>query len=271
MTNSQTAPAPPGLCRPAFAPAGLPQRSPLILERERNLYPFMLARLTSGGRSKGEEAATPQPVALAALQGALAARDPVTLPAAAWLAGRCAPDTPAGGVALTTALREVVDARPVERLGDREWAYVEAAFSLALRGEREAAHAALTLLIAPNASPDYGYLAAFYLAQMGDPAGYPALLAALRSPTAHTRLMAMRHLIAFAPYAGRQVGDAVVDLHAALVARLRDHDPYVRVEAPYYLAEAGAPDLEALLTPVAAADPDSEVRAAAQSALNSAP
>ena len=51
----------------------------------------------------------------------------------------------------------------------------------------------------------------------------------------------------------------------------RDHDPYVRVEAPYYLAEAGAPDLEALLTPVAAADPDSEVRAAAQSALDTAP
>ena len=98
---------------------------------------------------------------------------------------------------------------------------MEAAFSLALRGERDPADAALSPHSRCRApARAMGYLAAYYLAQMGDPAGYPALLAALRSPTAHTRLMAMRHLIAFAPYAGRQVGDAVVDLHTALVARL---------------------------------------------------
>jgi hypothetical protein len=267
MTTKDTAPA--GLCRPVIEDAGLPQRTPLLLERERNLYPFMVARLGGGRGSKGEDA-PPAPFPLATLQAVLAARDGTTLPAAAWLAGRCAPDAPAGAAALTAALRDVVGARPVDRLGDLEWAYVEAAFSLALRGDRDAAHAALTPLIAPDASRGYGYLAAFYLAQLGDPAGYPALLAALRSPTAHTRLMALRHLIAFAPYDGQRVGAGVVDLRAALLARLRDHDPYVRVEAPYYLAEAGAPDLAALLEPVAAADPDEAVRAAAQSALDSA-
>ena len=51
MNANETAPA--GLCRPAIEAAGLPQRPPLILERERNLYPFMVARLAGGRGSKG--------------------------------------------------------------------------------------------------------------------------------------------------------------------------------------------------------------------------
>ncbi len=139
--------------------------------------------------------------------------------------------------------------------------------SLALRGDPESAHRLLMPLVADGADSSDGYLAAFYLAQLGDPSGYPTMLAALRSESDHTRLMAVRHLIAFKPYDGQTIQGKTVDIRAELIQRLKDHAPYVRVEVPYYLAEAGIADLPALLEPVARRDRSRDVREAARDIL----
>lgn len=112
--------------------------------------------------------------------------------------------------------------------------------SLALRGDTDRARQALAALIANAPDSSVSYLAAFYLAQLGDPSGFPAMKNALRSTNEHTRLMALR---------------------------LVDHDPYVRVEVPYYMAEACVEDLKDLLEPVAQNDRNKDVREAARSIL----
>jgi HEAT repeat protein len=142
--------------------------------------------------------------------------------------------------------------------------------SLALRGDQDAARQALTPLVADSSSAtSEAYLAAFYLAQLGDPSGYPAMVRALHSKSEHTRLMAARHLIAFKPYEGQTVGDRRVDVRAELAERLKDPSVYVRREIPYLLAEASVRDLKELLTPVAADDAEADVRQAAADVVGS--
>jgi hypothetical protein len=51
---------------------------------------------------------------------------------------------------------------------------------------------------------------------LGDPSGYPAMLAALHSENEHTRLMAVRHLIGFKPCDGQTVKGKIVDIRAEL-------------------------------------------------------
>lgn len=251
-------------CRPHIVAAGLPGRDDVILEREKNLYAPMVDRLM-GQRSERSFEQAAASLTMQMLEEAFARRDAFALPAAAWLAGRCQPDAPEDQQRLTALLRDLVESLPGQDLDIMARAYIEAAMSLALRGEPEVARKALRLLVS-DASSD-SYLAAFYLAQLGDPSGYPAIRQALRSSNEHTRLMAVRHLIAFKPYDGQQVGGDIVDVRAELVQRLKDHDPYVRVEVPYYLAEAGVEDLTELLRPVARDDEDQDVRYAAREVL----
>lgn len=268
MAASSEMDAPARVCRPEIVAAGLPQRGELILQRERNLYAAMVAQL-SGQRSERSFEEAAESLTMEDLEQSFAARKPVTLFAAAWLAGRCRPDAPEDRRQLQALPAELIDALAAGRQGALERAYIEAAMSLALLGAPEQARRALAPIVATGAPPSSaGYLAAFYLAQLGDPSGYPAMVAALRDESEHTRLMAMRHLIGFQPYDGQRVGGQTVDLRAELVARLKDPSPYVRVEAPYYLAEAGVADLEQLLTRVAKVDRHKDVRAAARETLS---
>ncbi len=255
-----------GLCHPRIDAAGLPHREEIILERERNLYPLMVNRVLGLRRDVPEHwSAVVFP--LQRLEEIFATREAAILPAAAFLAGRCQPAPPASPERLTSLLRALVSSLDASRLGVMADAYVEAAMSLALRGDPESARRLLTPLVADGADPGTGYLAAFYLAQLGDPSGYPAMLAALRSESDHTRLMAVRHLIAFKPYDGQTIQGKCVDIRGELIQRLKDHEPYVRVEVPYYLAEAGVADLAALLEPVARRDRSRDVREAARDIL----
>jgi HEAT repeat protein len=267
MSANQGTSERPRLCRPRIVAAGLPHRDEVILEREKNLYAPMVDRLM-GRRSEWSFEDAAESLTMEMLEDAFAGRDGFALPAAAWLAGRCQPDRPEDQEKLTKLLHDLLDSLSVDRLGIMDRAYIEAAMSLALRGEPDTARKALSPLVGEHASSTSdSYLAAFYLAQLGDPSGYPVMREALRSSNEHTRLMAVRHLIGFKPYDSRTVGGKTVDIRAELVQRLKDHDPYVRVEVPYYLAEAGVEDLKELLRPVAKDDRDSNVREAARDVL----
>ncbi|MBV9280120.1 MAG: hypothetical protein JOZ41_08580, partial [Chloroflexi bacterium] len=215
------------LCHADVAPAGLPHREDIILKRERNLFSSRVDQLM--GRGKGESEKRAESVPMKSLEDALAGRDATVLPAAAFLAGRCKPDAPEGPQKLTALLRDLLDSLPADNLDIMAGAYIEAAMSLALRGDQEVARQALTPLVTDGSSAtSEAYLAAFYLAQLGDPSGYPAMVRALHSKSEHTRLMAARHLIAFKPYEGQTVGDRRVDVRAELAERLKDPSLYVR-------------------------------------------
>jgi hypothetical protein len=252
-------------CEPRISDAGFPHRTVAILERERNLYPLMAALLTGGGK---DEPAEPSTVTTRMIERAFTTRDGGALRAAAYFAGRCRPAGAANTGRLTLLLRSFIASLQPTDLGPWEVEYIESAMSLALRGDAEAGLSALAVALpVDHQGTGFAYLAAFYLAQLGDPSRYPVILRSLRSDNEHTRLMAVRHLVAFQPYDGQDVGGTVVDIRTELVARLSDHDPYVRVEVPYYLAEAGISGLKELLEPVAAHDPDPGVRTAAAEVL----
>lgn len=254
-------------CRPRIVAAGLPQRGGIILEREKNLYPLMVDRLM-GRRSEWSFEDAAESLTMEMLEDVFASREPRRLVAAAWLAGRCQPDAPEDQERLTALLHDLLDSSPVEDLDIMARSYIEAAMSLALRGEPEVARQALLPLVSDDGSgASDSYLAAFYLAQLGDPSGYPAMWKALHSSNEHTRLMAVRHLIGFKPYDGQTVKGTMVDVRGELINRLKDHDPYVRVEVPYYLAEAGVEGLKEILRPVAKDDKNKDVRQAAREVL----
>ncbi len=257
-----------GLCHPHIVDAGFPNRGQLILQREEFLYQQTVGNVSGFG--KGGYGDVSEDLTVEMLEEAFIDRDPIILPEAAFLAGRCQPDEPELQERLTKLLNELLNSLPVNNLDIMDEAYIEAAMSLALRGEPEIARKALIPLVTDYAAITMrSYLAAFYLAQLGDPSGYPTMLSALHSTNEHTRLMAVRHLIAFKPYDGQTVQSKIIDIKAELIERLKDHHPYVRVEVPYLLAEASVGGLAKLLLPVAEADADMNVRQAARNVLES--
>ena len=265
MPSSSETNEPSRLCHIHIVAAGLPHRGEIILERERNLFSMMADRLMGRGKRHSEEGVRSVP--MQALENAFSERKARTLPSAAFVAGRCQPCAPEDQERLTAVIRDLLDSLPAETPGIMSRAYIEASMSLALRGDTDRARQALAALIANAPDSSVSYLAAFYLAQLGDPSGFPAMKNALRSTNEHTRLMALRHLIAFEPYDSQTIQDNAVNIRAELTQRLVDHDPYVRVEVPYYMAEACVEDLKDLLEPVAQNDRNKDVREAARSIL----
>lgn len=246
-------------CAIDIASAGLPFRTERLLARERRSFPAMQAGLFSSG--KGSVALAP-PLTGGALARALASSEPGRAYAAAFLIGRCR----ARDVSVDTALTRRLEAGARAAAGGSDTG-IEAAMSLVLRGELARGTGALRAVLAATPPSDDRYKAAFYLAQIGDPSGYPALVDTLHGAIPHYRLMALRHAAAFVPYDGRTVDGMVVDVRALLVERLSDPDDLVRSEVPFYLEELEVGDLRALLEPVQRTDPSTAVRAAAQMVL----
>jgi hypothetical protein len=246
------------LCTMNLVSAGLPHRTALLLERERQAFSATIASLFALG--KGE--ITLPPLTSEVLDKALASKEPGRAYTAAFLIGRCR--TPDTGVdsALTRRLEEILDETPEPDVA------IETAMSLALRGRFEHGRTALRALL--NSLHPLGdqYKAAFYLAQMGDPSGYGALVKTLHSEIPHYRLMALRHAIAFAPYEGQQINDAEIDVRKLLIERLVDPDELVRSEVPFYLEELAISDIRTLLQPVEQQDPSPSVRTAARIVLD---
>lgn len=258
-------------CHPYISSAGLPWRTAPLLDRERNAYDAMAAMLRGGA---------PGLLTLAQLSVALASDQPGVAYTAAFLAGRCSAGDADGDGALTDRLRALAsgkgcdanpdtDARDASDAGSHQAdVAIEAAMALVLRGDPAHGKAALiSHLHAPDPLGDQ-YKAAFYLAQLGDPSGYGALVDTLNSPIAHYRLMAVRHALAFAPYHGRLVSARRVDVASLLYERLADDEAMVRSEVPFYLEELAPVNLRARLGQVEQHDPSASVRIAARMVLD---
>ena len=260
-------------CRPHIVAGGFPHRGEAILQRERNNYPLMVIDLQMGGQigtfgpERYERAA--ESLTMEMLEDAFSSREATIVPSAAFLAGRCQPDAQEDRERLDALVRDVVDSLPVENLDIMAQSYIQAAMSVALRGDPDAARQALIPLVSEYAATmSESHLAAFYLAQLGDPVGWPAMLECLGNKSnEHVRLMATRSLIAFVPYDGQTVGGKVVDVRGELVQRLKDKKSYVRAEVPDLLAEAGVEGLEKLLRSTAKRGKKKDVRRAARDVL----
>ena len=199
---------------------------------------------------------TPPPLTAEAITHALASTEPMRAYAAAYLTGRAKADDATVDQSLTQNLESLLTksqegAKPTTAND----VLIEAAMSLALRGNIERAHTALLNLLH---SPD----------PLGDPSGYPAFLATLQSDIPHYRLMALRHALVFHQYDDQTVNGTTIDVLKLLTARLHDPDPLVRSEAPFYLEELHPPNLRDLLQPIEQTDPSPEVRTAARIVLD---
>jgi len=246
------------LCTMLLESAGLPQRSDLLIDREKAAFPGMVKSLFTMGKG---EMASPSLTSDVLIQ-ALGSKKPGRAYTAAFIIGRCQAQDPGINSSLTQALETVI-----KEVAESD-VVIEAAMSLVLRGNLEQGRQ--TLLAQVNSPKPLGdqYKAAFYLAQLGDPSGYGALVKTLRSEIPHYRLMALRHAIAFVPYQAQKINNLDVDIRGLLIERLSDSDELVRSEVPFYLEELQVPDLRSLLQPVAQYDPSPSVRTAAQIVLD---
>ncbi len=249
--------------RPRIEDCGFPGRTNVVLSRERNLYAQMSAELSSvdpAGASvdhepdidhepiidhepdvDGEPGAGSGAITLAQLEAVLTRPSSDHLQAAAFVAGRSAAADSDGDTRIDTMLRELVSALDRPDLGSGALAYVEAAMSLALRGHAAEGTRLLHSRLAPGARASFAdWLAAFYLAELGDASGWSTITTLLASSHGFTRLMAARHVIGFLPVDGTDVGGDRVDIVAALEALSDDSDPLVAQEIPALLAEAQA-------------------------------
>jgi hypothetical protein len=257
--------------RPRIEAEGLPQRGEVVLRRDRGLFPAMVAGLSpanlllSGPEPDGEGSDTA--IDADVLESAFSNAD--TVAAAAFVTGRVVGDDDDLTERLLGHLRRVVDGADPRNIDSRGTGYAEAAMSLALRGDLEVGRRALLPMVGEDANVGMGqWLAAYYLAQMGDPSGYPTLMDLLHSEDGFTRLMGVRHLVAFLPYDGQHVDSETVDVRARLVEHLDDPDKYVSMEVPGLLAEAGVEGLSTLLAATAKKGRHKETRQAAKHVLD---
>lgn len=226
-------------CVPRIEQAGFPHRSEVILARERRLYPGMVMILL--GHAKAEPRNAEERLTVELIEEGFASSKGRMLGAAAFLAGRCEPVVEAGAAAtLMEHCRRQLNARAVGDLGSHDWGYVEAAMALALRGEPETARSALQAIVdGGGAGTTHDFLAAFYLAQLGDPEGWPVLRAALTSDDPVARVDAARHVVGFAGYDATTVPSEVIDVRAALSGLLDDESTEIAEEIPGLLDELG--------------------------------
>ncbi len=241
--------------------AGLPHRTPAMVERDRHAV-RMHAHYLAGTSARGRRPDVPPFTAgqlLDALRGEGGTRD------AAFLAGRCRAPEPDEDAALTEALR--VAMRSHATPGVR----VEAAMSLALRGsDREEARDALAA-VAGGAQIDDTWIAAGYGAQLGDVSGWPALLRALSPEVILAyRTAAAKRLVDFVALRGQACALDTIDPWSVLARLSRDPDAGLRQVIPNALLEAEHPDARALLTELSA-DNDSSVKLLANHTLRRLP
>lgn len=248
------------VCHAHIVDGGFPQRGKKILTREQRVYPVMVSDLMKkdivddneffidDGDFNNDLAGETNVLTIGMLETVFSSQNSKSLPSASFLAGRCQPELLEDRDRLTALLKETFEALPVNALRNKAVAFVEMAMSLALRGEVETAREALQQVVTKKVTAaGYVDLAAFYLAQLGDPSGYPAILEALSSNNEFNRLMATRHLIGFQPYDGQLVGGHKVDIKAAFIKQLDDVNDYVQSEVPFLMAEAEIEGLREIL------------------------
>lgn len=252
-------------CTPLIDAADLPNRGPIVIAREQRVLPMMVLRLENRPKASPNGALARFTIEL--LADGFRERAATRLPAAGFLAGRCSPPKQSDASKLNGWLADVVESLDPANLRSMAPSYVECAMSIGLRGDHDTARAALTAVVSGGGvGSTHDWQAAYYLAQYGDPAGWPALLATLDRPDEHSRLMATRHLFGFCAFDRQTLDDYGIDVVSELVARL-DDVPYVAVEVPGLLAECVSDGVHELLASIADSSHGDEVRAAAADVL----
>jgi hypothetical protein len=129
-----------------------------------------------------------------------------------------------------------------------EMTNVESAYALARLGHLEGRTALLACLGLPvpaNLSPLF---AAGYLAQLGDPCGFPVIAHALGLESRGARMLACKQLFFFIPFHGqREAGGGVMDVVAQFERALNHRDSNLRWQALIELRSTQAPVFAALL------------------------
>lgn len=199
----------------------------------------------------------PEPDALIALLVSPES-DPMLRAAAAHTAGA---DRAAAAV---PALREALGATD-------DVTAVEAAYALLRLGDA-AGEAALAAAVAHPGALELGPLfAAGYLAQSGDPRGFPAVVRALQGDAPAQRMVACKQLHFFMPFHGRRgpTGD-VVDVVGAFQQALAHPDSALHWQALFQLRETSDPAFLELVRRYAVRAPDAALASMAQSILDRA-
>jgi HEAT repeat protein len=144
-------------------------------------------------------------------------------------------------------------------------ARVEAARAAVLLGEARG-RAVLREALASD-FPETALNAAAYLADLGDPSGWPVLAAAWVSPLEGMRLQVVLLVRAFLPFVDLDVGKSRVEVAGTLERAVTDLSPLVRREAVYQAAQLDAPVRRRILG-IALADTDPAVARAARLRLD---
>ena len=244
-------------CVSTVVAAGLAGRTEAILKRERESFVSRVHQLIAPTMSE------PRPgevLTTAMLHRGADSRDGIQVTAAAFMAGRCRASDEKADARLAKLLRKIAESRNAS-------ARTEAAMSLVLRGEKDAGIKLLREVAKDKDPFGYAWLEAYYLAQAGDPSGFPVIVGMLRGGDIQNRIMAARHLIAFRPFDGQTIEGQKVDIRALLLERLADQSNMVRQEMPSILDEFNPPDLLDLLKPLVEKDPDPMVQAMARSVI----
>lgn len=263
------------VCRRHIPDLGYVGRGPLVIAREEGLFTAFASLLTDSDADPDSEPDgdpdSEAPLTMQTLEDAFGDNDDVVaFNAACFLAGRCEPDEAADSARLTSLVANIVAPGDPARLRSDAVAYVEAAMSLVLRGESDAGHTALRAVgSGDGANSMADWLAAGYLAELGDPSGYGLVVRLIEKSDPLTRLQAARHIALFLPFDGQTVGGEVVDVRGRLADRL-DDDPagLVSAEIPSLLAEIGGDRVRELLVRAAATARHDDTRRAAARALD---
>lgn len=260
------------VCHPHIVSAGLPGRSEKILLRDHRIYGWMLSDLFSNEDDDEDDfplAETDARLTMEALESAFASDSPFKLVPATFLAGRCMPEQASDQELLVSLLTTTLEKFSVSSLRDLAMAYVETLMAVALKGNPEVAQTALRKIISGEIeATGQSYLAAFYLAQLGDPAGYPAFLQYLSGPNNHYKMMAVRHLLGFQPYDGQVIDSCEINLKSAFLDQLYNAPSSIQAEVPALMAEAEIEGLEESLRDFLKTDRDPVVLYAVQAILN---
>lgn len=246
----------------------LPDRTPALIARDERLYSVRVENVLRP-RQLGMSEEEPELLhdqLLAALQG----DSVIATIAAAFLAGRSTTGDETDDAETAASLQTLIATTDPARLLDLAHGYVEALMSSALLGDVDPARQRLRELVTvPDNDSIAGYLAAAYLAQFGDPDGYPILHSDLHERSdAHARVMAVRNLLSFVAHDGRQVGKLTIDVRAEYLDRLKDRDADVARAVPSLMVEAGLAGLESDLRAATKRPFKKDVREAAQEALD---
>ena len=125
---------------------------------------------------------------------------------------------------------------------------VEAAYALARLGIPEGSDCLVECLGYSLEAHVCPAIAAGYLAQLGDPRGFPVVVRSLESELSAIRVSGCKQIFFFAPYQGEPDSDGnPIDAYRELERALRDSDPNVGWQARVELRHLDSPQARDLL------------------------